>query len=532
MWVNELINRVVTFVVRPVTVNPYFFILLFFLFVVPDIFSFLVYSDLIPIIVAATGFLFCYMLLLPVVMLPSSFRKIYKFILLLLGLVIFALQICSIVIYERSVNLLTPDMLAAILATNQAEAQEFVMTYFNWNIALLVLALIALLLIFFYKLNRITLNLNVIPRIILFLFIVLSISIVFLKYENVSKIVTVQMLIKGKVPDLKEYRQDPILVKCGDTPENIVLIIGESFSKYHSSLYGYEKQTNPLLERMVADSALYVYKNVESLALSTIPCIKSIMSSYRNEYADSIEWYKCLTIIDVMKENGYEISWLSNQSKRGVHDNEVGRYAELCDKEYFIGDIYSGLERSNFDEELLPYIDHCITDNGMNFIVIQLMGSHAAYNKRYPVEYERFTVGDYEDAYKELSDDKKQLVAEYDNSVLYNDSVVSEIMNSFAEKEAVVFYFSDHGEDVFMSSKNFIGHGNYGNAPSEEVIKQIPFMVYTTDKFRERFPQIEERIKQAVDTPYRTDSVMYTIMDVAGIDSVNGVSYKHKSLFK
>ena len=57
-------------------------------------------------------------------------------------------------------------------------------------------------------------------------------------------------------------------------------------------------------------------------------------------------------------------------------------------------------------------------------------------------------------------------------------------------------------------------------------------MVYTTPKFRECFPQVEERIKRAVNAPYRTDSVMYTVMDAAGIEMVNGISYKQKSLFK
>ena len=31
----------------------------------------------------------------------------------------------------------------------------------------------------------------------------------------------------------------------------IVLVIGESFNKYHSSLYGYELKTNPLLEKRI-----------------------------------------------------------------------------------------------------------------------------------------------------------------------------------------------------------------------------------------------------------------------------------------
>ena len=464
---------------------------------------------------------------------PSLLRKIYKSILLFIAVATFSLHICSILLYERSINMLTPDMFSAILATNPTETEEFVITYFDWNILLLLLTLLVLLLILFYKLNRVTLNLKIVPRITLFLFIVFSISVVWLKCENVFNIPTVQMLKKGRVPDLREYRQNPEIVKSGDAPKNIVIIIGESFSKYHSSLYGYEKRTNPLLENMVADSVLYVYKNVESLALSTIPSIKSIMTSYRNEYSDSIAWYNYLTIIDVMRSRGYETYWLSNQSKRGFHDNEVGRYAELCNVELFVGDKYSGLERGSLDEELLPLIDSCLcSHNSSQFVIIQLMGSHSAYKKRYPAEHERFVIGDYENSHKELSDDKKQLVAEYDNSVLYNDSVVYEIMNRFSDKEAVVFYFSDHGEDIFRSSEVFIGHGNYGDEKSEYITKQIPFMVYTTERFRDKFPLLEERIKRAVDVLYRTDSVMYTIMDVAGIDSVNSVSYKYKSLFK
>lgn len=532
MWVNELINKVIEFSVRPITVAPVYFFLLYLLITIPDAFSFL-QGNIFPLIISvilASGFFFCYIMLLPVVLLPSLSRKIYKSILLLVGIVYFSLNIYSIIIYNRSINAFSPEIFAAVFATNTAETYEFMQMYFEYGKLFLILLIITLLLILFYSLNRLKWHIRGGAKITLFFFLLVSIFVSVIKFDRVSAMNIYRLFVSPQVYDLRDYRQSPTIVKCEDTPENIVLIIGESFSKYHSSLYGYEKQTNPLLERMVADSALYVYKNVESLALSTIPCIKSIMSSYRNEYADSVAWYRCLNIIDVMKHSGFKTLWTSNQSKRGMNDNEIGRYAELCDVELFVGNKYAGLHRTNLDEELFPYIDSCLCSSGCpNFIIVHLMGSHAVYNKRYPAEYERFTIGDYENACKELSDDKKQLVAEYDNSVLYNDSVVSEIMNRFADEEAVVFYFSDHGEDVFRRNNVYIGHGNLESA---DIINKIPFMVYTTDKFRERFPQMEERIKQAVDTPYRTDSVMYTIMDVAGIDSVNGVSYKHKSLFK
>lgn len=66
--------------------------------------------------------------------------------------------------------------------------------------------------------------------------------------------------------------------------------------------------------------------------------------------------------------------------------------------------------------------------------------------------------------------------------------------------------------------------------PCFKIIYGIFF--YTSPLFRERHPDLQERIKNAVNRPYRTDSIMYSIMDVAGVETVNGVSYKHKSLFK
>ena len=211
----------------------------------------------------------------------------------------------------------------------------------------------------------------------------------------------------------------------------------------------------------------------------------------------------------------------------------MGRYAELCDVECFVGDIYSGMRRTNLDEELLPLVDSCFSQSTIPvFAIIQLMGSHSDFKKRYPVNFEKYTADDYALTHPQLSHDNRQLLAEYDNSVLYNDSVVYEIMSLFADKEAVVFYLSDHAIDVFQSSDDYIGHAKKDNPISVKYGKQIPFMVYTTPKFRECFPQVEERIKRAVNAPYRTDSVMYTVMDAAGIEMVNGISYKQKSLFK
>jgi acetylglutamate kinase len=126
----------------------------------------------------------------------------------------------------------------------------------------------------------------------------------------------------------------------------------------------------------------------------------------------------------------------------------------------------------------------------------------------------------------------KQLLAEYDNSILYNDYVVNELLQRFVNEDAIVFYFSDHGIDAFKSSNNYIGHANPNDTISIMVSKKIPFMVYSSQFFCKKHPELQKRIENAVNRPYRTDSIMYTIMDVAGVETVNGISYKHKSLFK
>ena len=164
--------------------------------------------------------------------------------------------------------------------------------------------------------------------------------------------------------------------------------------------------------------------------------------------------------------------------------------------------------------------------------ILHLMGSHMAFNMRYPESYEIFDSEDYDIVHPDFSIENKQLLAEYDNSICYNDFVVNELISRFADSDAIVFYLSDHGIDVFKSSDDYIGHAKTNDAISVGAAKKIPFMVYTSPLFREKHSELQQRIESAVSRPYRTDSVMYTIMDIAGVETVNGVSYKHKSLFK
>lgn len=530
---KQLLIKCLAFLVKPFSANVQLSLFLFLCLIIPDIFSFLVFADLVPYVVSAVDFLLCYTILIPAVLLPSKICKYYKMFLWFIGFLLLSCNIYVISLYERSLNSLSVEMIAAILATNSAEVYEYFITYFKIDKLLYMLCGISLFILLFYRLNKVKMHLSLAPRIMLFVCVLFSVFVVANNAQKARAVNIVKLLSAERTPDLREYRQMPIIVKDDSTTENVVMIIGESFSKSHSSIYGYEKNTNPLLSKIIPDSSLFVYDNVTSSHTGTIANIIAIMSSYISEKADSIEWYKYLNIIDVMGNASFKNYWISNQSKRGASDNEVGRYAELCDVECFVGDKYSGMARENLDEELFPYIDSCLQEQiEKKFMIIHLMGSHPAYKKRYPQKYSKFKADDYASSHPHLPVESRTMLSEYDNSVLYNDWVIYEVIRKFENTDAVVVYFSDHGQDVYDSSDNYAGHSKIGNLKSEEAGTNIPFVVYTSPIFREKHPELQQRIENAVNRPYRTDSVMYTIMDVAGVETVNGVSYKHKSLFK
>ena len=65
---------------------------------------------------------------------------------------------------------------------------------------------------------------------------------------------------------------------CSFRSPCIVIIIGESFSKHHSSLYGYPLPTNPRLEERLRRGELFVFRDVVSPANLTTSVLSNLFS--------------------------------------------------------------------------------------------------------------------------------------------------------------------------------------------------------------------------------------------------------------
>lgn len=314
-------------------------------------------------------------------------------------------------------------------------------------------------------------------------------------------------------------------------PKNIVMIIGESFSRCRSSLYGYRMPTNRLLEKYVSDSSLTVYSDVISPDVVTVEAFKEIMGTYHKGSKE--EYYSCRMIPDVMSKAGYKTAWFSNKSRNGFYRNPVRQYAELCDSVDFVGNKfatgYDSVDGISYDENLLdPVISYVPTNCEYNFEVINMIGSHPIFSNRYPEGWSRFSPKNYDSE----PESRRVLSYQYDTSIAYNDSIVNCIIDHFKDKESIVIYFPDHGLDVFQSSPDFIGHAIHGNEVSRHSAEKIPFMIYTSKKFQENFPDLTQRIRKNKDRSFNTTDIIYTLMDVAGVKFADNEDVALRSILR
>ena len=450
---------------------------------------------------------------------------IYEKIWISIGLINFSIDFICYKIFKMGFN---QDMIGIIRATNIQEAKEFISMYFSWSSVTWLLVMIFIIIYLKEIISRI--NLCKVCQIIGFFIVIVGAAV-----ANVKESSLLNRVFLRKVGSLITYELPPKLttfysefelndIRETDIP-NVVVIFGESFSKSHSSLYGYGKITNPALSKLKEDTMLYVYENVSAPATNTISCFKQFMSTYDSSSQEA--WYKHRTIIEMLRKSGYNTFWISNQSQKGGYDNIVARYAELCDTMFWVGNRFQGVNRTSYDEEILPILKDIKSnslkkDKKKRTFFIHLMGSHYTFDKRFPKDFMQFKESDYLD----LKQGQRKNISLYDNSILYNDYVVNEIVNLFREDNVIIFYFSDHGLDLYNSSDVYIGHAN-SHPISIKSALSIPFMIYISKEFEEKNKYISDRIKKCVGIEWNTAYFPYLIMDVIGKDFGDSIVLKH-----
>jgi heptose-I-phosphate ethanolaminephosphotransferase len=243
---------------------------------------------------------------------------------------------------------------------------------------------------------------------------------------------------------------------------------------------------------------------------------------------DSGAWCDKPLFPEVFRKAGYHVTFITNQflpkAKEAVYDFSGG---------FFLND--SALSSRLFDErntELYRYDGDLVEEvsrkaesgkwkaESGRLTILHLMGSHVDYQARYPQKtFRRFTPQQYDRP--ELTPKQRQTLAHYDNSLLYNDSVVKAITDRFADRDALVIYMPDHGEEIFDSEPYVSGrlHNtevDYRLAHNE---MEIPFWIWGSPRYIENHPYGWLAIQAAKDRPLMTDALPHLLLYLGGIST-------------
>jgi len=468
---------------------------------------------------------------------PMILRKTVQSILIGLCVIMFATNIFCILQLHITVD---EDYLMIILDTNPNEAYEFLSSALPKRVIIIVSSVLILLLGLWRLSTHVNLNLrkkgSVVVLALMGIFAIVFIPswyiwqsgpLCLLKglydYENMAHIETCNVK-----PSITFSTNQPL-------PNKIVLIIGESFARFHSSLYGYDKMTNPRLGELKKASLLYTFDSIDSPAPATALSLKYMLTTCSRSESDSIspseEWRKAITVCDLLKACDYDSYWFSNQARNGRYNYMARAFAQACKETHFFQNEGSINDSYRLDQVLVDSSYHFsqhLEQNRRYFIIYHLMGSHVNYSQRYPKEYDHFSP----DEYSNHPQHQRLTLSIYDNSILYNDYIVEQLINLYKDSEAIVIYLPDHGQDMYRSSPIYFTHGIMNNPVSYAYGVEVPLMIYASPLFQEKYPDTMQRIKYRQEHPkaWNSENLPYLILDLIGATNINGENIQSKSV--
>ncbi len=306
---------------------------------------------------------------------------------------------------------------------------------------------------------------------------------------------------------------------CSYRSPDIVLIIGEAYSKHHCQLYGYQKATTPLQQKMMQDSSLIAFSDVVAPYHQTSMVFRMAFSLYA--YGQQGDWTDYPLFPQLFQKAGYQVFFITNQfvpsPTLDVYDFSGSSFVnnpQLSQSMF----THRNQHSHTYDIGLLEDYDSLAAyRKEHNLTIFHLLGQHTGYEHRHTAAYNRFQPQDYQRP--ELTKEDLHELAHYDNACLYNDFVVTEITKRFRNREAVVIYMPDHGEMCFDGTPTY-GRTLEVNTPNE-VYQQfpIPFWIWTSAKYQKNHPDIVEQIRKAQNRPFMTDNISQLLLYLAGIST-------------
>ena len=329
----------------------------------------------------------------------------------------------------------------------------------------------------------------------------------------------------------RDFKFDARSEHSATAPEVYVMVVGETARAHNFSLYGYPRNTNPLLSKTPGIKA---FPNVTTQSNTTHKSVPMLLSAASAEDFERLFHEK--GILAAFKEAGFHTVFISNQLPNHSFIDFLG---EQADEHYFLKkeDASQG---NHYDEDLLQKLDEILplADASSSahyhyryrklFVVLHSYGSHFNYQERYPRSFAYFKPDSRSEA---KSENRRDLLNAYDNTIRYADYILHGIIERLQKWEGVqtktdgvydqptsaMLYTSDHGENIFDDERSLFLHA----APkASDYELHVPFIIWTSDGFSKQYPDIlkalgENRSKQVQSSL----SAFHTMLGIGGIQT-------------
>lgn len=489
----------------------------------------------------------------PTKLLPYRIRLVVQFI---LGECFIVLCLVDCYCQEFFGTPITPQILTNTLLSDVRETNEFLSTFIgwyvllHWRLALLLLLAVILPLFLFWK-GEFSINLSRKYKIVEISICILCLIIevptaykyfqLFLQKQNLEKIEGLifrhyheeiptplhrivfayySSLQSGHVLDgIKRSTFSAEIDSCSYLSHHIVLVIGESYNKHHSSLYDYRLPTTPMQQERRNRGELFLFTNVVTPWNITSNVFLDFFSLWEQDYKDNVTIYPLFPIL--FRRAGYSVNFFSNQYLlKGFCKGATNQAGHFFLADYEMSDslfTYRNKKHNKFDMRLVnqvaDYKNH--VQSSYTLDIIHLIGQHFDYSSRYPSANARFSLADYQD--KNLTKEAKEIVMHYDNATFYNDMVLDSLISIYEREEAIILFIADHGEEVY---DDMLVHGRLFQEPTASQARQefeVPMWIWCSDDYRQSHPEILDGIEKALNKPFMTDAVPQLLLFLAGI---------------
>lgn len=326
-----------------------------------------------------------------------------------------------------------------------------------------------------------------------------------------------EQLTQSELKTLSDNMSNISVGEVGEGVPLIVLVIGESYNKHHSAVYGYELNTTPFQSKCEADGLMVAMSDAVTPWNITSMAFKEMMSTHSSDQPG--RWTDGVLFPALMRQAGYRVSFLTNQfykSKRQMSANFNGSFFLNTQPFDSLCFDYRNTRHYRYDIGLLKELPK-EPIAGKQFFIIHLLGQHQPYSDRLPKSRRTFKESDIKRP--DLSADERMTVAEYDDATKENDRVMKAIYERFAQREAIIIYVADHGEEVYDGNIGMFGR-NHSAEPTPAILRgefEVPLEVFVTPMLNESRPELMESLREAKDRPFAIDDLPHMLMRLGGV---------------